>query len=472
MKILLLNPPSSDDKHYIREGRCTQEQGIWATLWPPVSLAEIAAVLLQDGLKDVRILDCPSENIDMRGLKKPLLDFSPDVVLWSTGTPSIVSDLEFASLVKSWAPRAWTGVFGTHVTALDRQCLAQTPGLDGIIRNEPEYTVRDLIRALEKKHGLEDVLGLSYRTGETIQRNPDRPFIPDLDDLPFPAWELVNVDSYRLPLKGNRFLMIAPLRGCPFSCSFCTAPTYYGHKLRRRSPDKVIEEIKRNMKDFGVDHFFFWADTFVLDKAYVRELCEKILSNGLKIAWTSNSRADTVDAELLLLMAKAGCWMLSFGIESSSQEILDRNEKRLRVEQVAQAVGWTKAAGIQVAGHFILGLPGETRETMAATARFAKELDVDFAQFYCAVPYPGAPLYEEARREGWIKSDDFSQFKQEKSVLAAGVLSPQEIMAARDRAHREFYFRPRAVIAALKNAKLTDISWIATCLRRFVSDHL
>lgn len=470
MKVFLLNPPTLDDKKYIREGRCTQEQGIWTTLWPPVTLATLAAVLLEEG-HDVAVLDCPAENLDLERLRERVLSFSPDVALWSTGTPSIKSDLQLAGFLKSWKPAAWTGVFGTHVTALDRECLSQTPQLDAILRNEPEYTARELLRILGSSGDLGSVLGLTYACGGEIHRNPERPFIENLDTLPMPAWHLVNPDSYRLPLKGERFLIVAPLRGCPFSCSFCTAPTFYGHKLRKRSVGKVVEEIRYDQERFGVHHFFFWADTFVLDKDYVRKLCGEILSRKIKIAWTSNSRVDTVDPELLKLMAKSGCWMLSFGIESADQKVLDLADKKIRVEQIRQAVRWTREAGIQVAGHFILGLPGETPESLEATIRFPRTLDVDFAQFYCAVPYPGAPLYQTAKREGWIQTEDFNLYKQEKYAMALNGLSPQQVMAARRRAHAKFYFRAKTLFRALRNIHLRHLGHLFATLKRFLSDH-
>ena len=294
MKVLLLNPPTIDEKQFIREGRCTQEQGVWATLWPPLSLATIGAVLEEDGCT-VKIVDCPAQEISWNALEQVITAFLPDVVIWSTGTPSIQSDLELASLVKGCNDRIVTAVFGTHVTVLDKECLEGFPHINCIIRNEPEITIREFVKSLEGEGALEKVSGITFRNaaGEIVS-NPSRPFFVDLDRLPLPAWHLLDLDRYRLPLKGKRFLMVAPLRGCPFKCSFCTCHTYYGKGLRKRSIESVLKEIKQGIERYGIKDFFFWAETFVVDKDYVAALCSAIIEEGLSISWTSSLKNPAV----------------------------------------------------------------------------------------------------------------------------------------------------------------------------------
>ena len=252
----------------------------------------------------------------------------PGAVIWSTGTPSIESDLELASFIKGCDDKVTTVVFGTHVTVLDKECLTAFPAIDCIIRNEPEMTLAVLVKTLTEGGCLTDVAGITFRTdtGTTVA-NPPRPYLEDLDSLPLPAWHLLDLDRYRLPLKGKPFLMVAPLRGCPFNCSFCTCQTYYGKRLRKRSVESVLRELEYDGERFGIRDFFIWAETFVVDRAYVAALCRGIIERGLRISWTSNSRVDTVDKELLTLMAQAGCWMISYGIESGSQKILDEADK-------------------------------------------------------------------------------------------------------------------------------------------------
>jgi radical SAM superfamily enzyme YgiQ (UPF0313 family) len=360
MKILLLNPPARDNKKFIREGRCTQEQGVWATLWPPLSLATMGAVLEAAG-HVVQIVDCAAQGMSRNAVAHVISDFLPRAVIWSTGTPSIESDLELASFIKGCDDKVTTVVFGTHVTVLDKECLTAFPAIDCIIRNEPEMTLAVLVKTLTEGGCLTDVAGITFRTdtGTTVA-NPPRPYLEDLDSLPLPAWHLLDLNRYRLPLKGKPFLMVAPLRGCPFNCSFCTCQTYYGKRLRKRSVASVLKELEYDGERFGIRDFFIWAETFVVDRAYVAALCRGIIERGLRISWTSNSRVDTVDKELLTLMAQAGCWMISYGIESGSQKILDEADKGTTIEQAMQAVRCAHEAGIKTVGQFILGLPGET----------------------------------------------------------------------------------------------------------------
>jgi radical SAM superfamily enzyme YgiQ (UPF0313 family) len=465
MKVLLLNPPTVEGKGFIREGRCTQEGGVWTTLWPPISLATIAAVLESEG-RSVRACDAAATGYPRATLLSDIERDPPDAVIWSTGTPSITDDLALANEIKARAPSVATAVFGTHVTALDGKCLSETPGLDAIFRNEPEGTAAEWVRALETGRRFEAVSGLSYRAEDGPRRNPDRPFLSDLDALPDPAWHLFDLDAYRLPLRGERFLMVTPHRGCPYPCSYCTAQTYYGAKLRRRSVERVVEEIRRNVEVHGVKELFFWSDTFTIDKRYVMALCEAIVPLG--VSWASNSRVDTIDEELAAAMRRAGCWMISFGIESGDQALLDAAGKGATVEEAARAVEVVKASGIKAAGHFVLGLPGETHESLSRTLELAARLPLDFEQFYCAVPFPGSRLYEEAREKGWLSESDFSRYRQDEAILELPGLSPEEVMAYRQTAYRRFYTRPRVAVSALALLSPRNLGRAATAFKRFL----
>jgi anaerobic magnesium-protoporphyrin IX monomethyl ester cyclase len=465
MKVLLLNPPTGEGKGFIREGRCTQEDGVWTTLWPPISLATTAAVLERDG-HDVHIIDAGATSFPRARLLRHIAQDPPQAVIWSTGTPSIVDDLALASEIKDVDTRIHTAVFGTHVTVLDERSLAETPGLDAIIRNEPETTAAEWAAKVEKGETLDGVLGLTFRSDGGIVRNPDRPFMTDLDALPDPAWHLLDIDAYRLPLKGDRFLMVTPHRGCPYPCSYCTAQTYYGSKLRRKSVERVVLEIETNIARHGVRDFFFWSDTFTIDKRYVIALSEAI--TPLDISWASNSRVDTIDEEMAQVMKRAGCWMISFGIESGDQALLDTAGKGAKVEDAEKAVGAAQQAGMKVAGHFVLGMPGETRESLEKTLALARKLPLDFVQYYCAVPFPGSRLFEEARSKRWLESDDFSRFRQDEAILNLPTLAPEEVMLYRERAYREFYMKPRVALGALSLLSPRFLVRFLGELRRFV----
>lgn len=465
MRLLLLNPPTVEGKGFIREGRCTQEGGVWTTLWPPISLATVGAVLERDG-HQVEARDASATGYSRTQLLADIAEAPPDAVIWSTGTPSIGDDLALATEIKRVAPATRTAVFGTHVTALDEISLFQTPALDAIFRNEPEATAADWVSKLHQPERFSEIPGLSYRQGSTVRRNPDRPFLSDLDLLPAPAWHLFDLDPYRLPLKGSRFLMVTPHRGCPYPCSYCTAQTYYGAKLRRRSVERVIEEIRVNVEVHGVKELFFWSDTFTLDKRYVMALAEAMMPLG--VSWASNSRVDTIDAELARAMRRAGCWMISFGIESGSQELLDAVGKGATVDEAERAVAVVKAAGIKVAGHFVLGLPGETKESLDKTLELAARLPLDFEQFYCAVPFPGSRLYDEAREKGWLQEQDFSRYRQDEAILELPGLTPEEVMRYRQAAYRRFYTRPRVAMSALGLLSPRNLWRATSAFKRFI----
>jgi len=467
MKILLLNPPTKDNKKFIREGRCTHEGNIWTALWPPISLATIASVLENDG-HTVKINDCSAKNINHLKLKKIIDDFSPQIVIWSSGTPSIQSDLELSSFIKACGQSIKTATFGTHATVFAEECMRDYPDLDFIIRNEPEYTVKELISAIEGGKKYQGINGVTYRSSpHNIVQNADRTFIENLDELPKPAWHLANLDCYRVPLKGHRFVMISPLRGCPYECIFCTSQKYYGKKLRRRSPEKVLEEIEYNIKTYKIRNFFFWADTFTLDKTYVINLCNLLIDKKIDVSWVCNSRVDTVDEEMLQLMGRAGCWMISYGIESGCQEILDISKKKIRVEQVEKAVDLARKAGIKTVGHFIIGLPGETVETAQEMIKYSKSLNLDYAQFYSAVPFPGSELYRMAKENRWIQEESWEEFNQRKAIMRLPQLEPEEANNLIKKAYKSFYYKPKKIIESLKMTRLSGL-WRLLLQARYI----
>jgi len=453
MKILLLNPPTSDNKAFIREGRCNQEQGVWATLWPPITLATVGAIL-ENKSHDLEILDCAALGISRQDLLNRICEGDYELIVWSTATPSIESDLTLADEIKRINRGIKTAVFGTHVTALAEECLRETEGLDFIVRNEPEESLSALAEDLEKGENdscIGSIEGISYKNGDgKVLHNSSRPFIHELDNLPFPAWHLLALEKYRLPLIGENFLILSPVRGCPYSCTFCTAQTYYGKRLRRRSVPKMMDEIKYAMGQFNINQFFIWADTFTADRDYVFQFCLAVQQTGLKISWTCNSRVDTVDQALLDAMASAGCWMISYGIESGNQAVLDRSKKKTTLVQSRNAVQMAKRAGIKVVAHFVLGLPGESKKTLKETIDLALSLDVDLAQFYCATPFPGSSLYELARLRGWIEGRNFEEFRQDNAVMNLPCLTPAMVNYYRKKAFRRFYLRPHRLFQMLK----------------------
>jgi radical SAM superfamily enzyme YgiQ (UPF0313 family) len=452
MKAYFINPPAANGVRIVREGRCMQRQGAWTAVWAPISLALLASLLKREGW-ETSLSDCIVQDIDFETLEKAVRDFQPDLVVINAVTPSLESDLLSCRTVKKAAPRAVTAAIGIHPTILPEECLALEPALDYVIRGEPELTVKELAAAIQNGTGPAGIAGLSYRSGNTVVREKDRVPLQNLDDLPLPAWHLVDRSKYILPFTDRPFLLIATSRGCPYSCTFCADAAFYGKKLRLRSPAKIVDELAWVKATFGISEFLFWSESFTINRQFCTAVAREIIARKLDVSWVCNSRVDHVDRELLDLFKKAGCWMIGYGIESGAQNIIDRMRKGITLEQIAAAVTASHAAGLEVTGHCVVGYPGETSATINQTIAMTKRLPFDFVQYYCSVPFPGSELYSEAKKEGWIVSNDWSRFEQNFSVITTPTLSADEVMAWRKRAYRRFYIRPRTVWNVLKKMK-------------------
>jgi anaerobic magnesium-protoporphyrin IX monomethyl ester cyclase len=451
MKVYLLNPPASNGVTMVREGRCMQRKGAWTTVWPPVTLATIAAMLRNEGM-EVRLDDCSVEEIGFDVLRARIAGYRPDLLVINTATASIYSDLKCAGLAKEASPGIRTACIGIHVTSLPGEAFTIEPGMDYVVRGEPEECVVELARALSTGGALAGIRGLSWKEDGKVRHNEARGFDAGLDSLPFPAWDLVDVKKYPLPLSGKPFLLITTSKGCPHSCLFCPAKPYYGSRLRLRDFRKAVAEMAFVKERFGVDEFLVWSETFTEDREYAIDFCREIVRSGLGVKWVSNSRVDKVDPGLLAEMKKAGCWMIGYGVESGVQEILDRAGKGTTVVQIEQAIRMAKAAGLLVTAHVLFGLPGETPQTAGKTVDFVCRQDLDFAQVYCAVPWPSTPLYGIAKEKGWLTSSDWEQFEQNNCVMDLKTISPAQVLAARRTLMRKFYCSPKRIARTLQYA--------------------
>ncbi len=458
MRVWLLNPPSPDGDRFMREGRCTQRSSFWGTLWPPVTLAYLTAIAKSAG-HVARLVDAPAKHMTIEAARSAIRGFEPDLCVVAVSTPSYAGDMEAIHRLKSERPASRFAAIGVHASARDAEVLTDCHALDFVIRGETEGTIAPLLDALQR--GMpRDVAGITFRDGDDIVRNPDRAFVADLDSLPMPDWSDVGPRDYRLPFSRRRFLCLAPHRGCPYSCSFRTAPAHYGHRVRRRSVANVVAELRRNMVEQGVTDHFMWADTFTIDREYVLELCSGIVDSGLRVRWTCNSRLDTVDEEMLEAMAAAGCWMMSFGIESPDPVVLHCANKDPRTRdrrELFAPLATARRVGIRTVAHFILGLPGDTPDTIRRTVSFARELPLDFAQFYAAAPFVGSRLHAQAERNGWLApATSFARMDQSHASLNLPGLPAREVERVRRWARGRFYSRPSRIIrlAALSIAQL------------------
>lgn len=458
MKTLIVNPPTCSGMKYIREGRCEQRLNSFQYVMVPISLPMIAGAL-EAKKHEVKLIDCIAIDMDIEGLKKAIHEFNPGFVLFNMSTATSASDVEVINVMRPLTKAHFT-VIGNHATSLPEEVLTSS-SLDSVIRREPELTAQDLVDAVETKRDLGSVLGISYKesNGKVIN-NTDRPFNENLDDLPFAARHLLDNARYTLPVINEPYTLIITSRGCPYSCIYCTAHQYYGKKLRLRSAGNVVDEMQECLEKHHVKNFTMWSDTFNQSKKFVMEVCGEIKKRGMekKIRWMANSRVDHVDAEVLSEMRSSGCIGVSYGVESGVDEILENMKKGANAQQAREAVRLTKAAGIEVLTHIIFGLPGETIETINQTIQYVKEMDPDYAQFYCAIPFPKTELEEMGKKNGWITTEDYAKYELNQPILNLPTLSSIELQKARIRAYREFYLRPVYIIKRLRKIhSLSDL---------------
>jgi len=453
--LLLVNPPSPDNSIIIRDfnrsGRTSKER----IIWPQTSLAYLAA-MAPENFK-VEIIDCIAERMNWPEFLKILKEKNPRYVVSHVITSTADNDFRVFEEAKKINSRVITITMGPHVTALPQKTLEENPDLDFVLLYEPELTFKELIEFIEAgKKELENIKGLAFRKNGKIQINEKRDYIENLDQLPIPRHDLMPLNKYQYPFMGSKFTFVVPSRGCPYLCTFCRQPIMWARKIRSRSPENIIKELKF-LKTLGLNEFIFQSDTFTIDKNFVIEVCKKIIDNNLKFRWSTNSRVDTVDEEMLKWMKKAGCWMIAFGIESGSQKILDKCKKGITIEQIEKTINLAHKIGIKIYGYFIVGLIGETPKTIQQTIDLAKKLPITFAIFHTAAPYPGTEFYQQVKEKGWLVSEKWEDINQGADApISSPELSAEEINKGLKRAYREFYLRPKAIwniLTSLRNIK-------------------
>lgn len=468
MKTLIINPPGYHGIDFVREGRCEQRLSSYQYVLLPVSLPSIAAILRQRGLT-VQIIDAVAEKFDWPQLRRAIGDFGPDLIILNVSTVTFTGDMDIAEKIKAVNPAVHLSVIGVHVTAMPVEALSYP--IDSVIKGEPELTALELALALAHHTDLAAVRGLSYKQDGQMFHNRRRPFIKDLDSLPFPARDLVKNEKYLMAMSDQPHTVLLSSRGCNQNCVFCTARQYYGRRLRLRSAKNIVSEMAEIKTKYHINYITMWSDTFTLNKQFVMELCREILSRQLKVIWMCNSRVDTIDAEMLCAMKQAGCRGIAFGVESGVQAILDQAGKRTNLNQIRRAFTLTRQAGIESLAHFVLGLPGENKATIAQTLRFARQLDPDYAQFYCAVPFPGTPFYHQAVKEGWLTTNRWENFEINQAIIATPQLSRQDLARARRRGYVSFYFRPKYLYKQFKKINsLKDLNFVASRAVKFIKD--
>jgi anaerobic magnesium-protoporphyrin IX monomethyl ester cyclase len=437
LNVLLINPPQST--------RYPQ---------PPIGLALIAAILEKEGHL-VSLLDANALQLKPEEVGKAISD--ADVAGITAMTPTIGAALYIAHFLKRDRPDIKIVLGGPHATLMPEETLSSSSNVDVVVRGEGDETIIELLQAIEKEQPLDNIAGISYKTDGEIVHTADRSSDVDMDLLPYPAYHLLPWKKYRPhPPHGMSmpFGAIVTSRGCPYRCAYCSKPVF-GSRFRAQSPERVVAEMVYLHEKFGVREIAFYDDSFTLDKKRAYEIAEKILEKGLKIAWTCETRVNLVDKELLGHMKRAGCYSVSYGIESASPQIIEVLRKDITLEQVEKAVRESREVGLQVVGYFMLGSPGETPNTIRKTIDYAKKLKVDFAQFSITTPFPGTELYDIYMRDKkenipWEKFVYAGTDNPATPVFETIELSRRALKDWIRSAYRQFYLRPSYLWQRLK----------------------
>lgn len=455
MKLLFLNP--SYGKGFCKTARWFAKSRSREQRHPDY-LCTAIAVLEKDG-HICKFIDGAAEDVSIEETRKVFREFSPDAVVINTTTPSIDSDLNYAKMCKKESRgKTFTIMVGPHVSAEPADTLNRgAPFLDIVARREYDYT----LRKFASTGSLQDLKGVSFLKNGVVVHNPDRPFIEDLDGLPFPAWHHINPHNYYAPAKRNPFLTIISGRGCEGRCSFCLLPqVMYGLYYRPRSPESVLDEIEYDIKLFPeLREIMFEDDTFTLKRFYERleKICHGMLDRGIKISWACNARPDIQDLSILKLMKKSGCRMICVGFESGDERILANIKKGISLDAMRNFSRLSRKAGISVHGCFVIGAPGETAGSIKKTVRFANSLPVDTVQFSGLCPYPGTEFYNWAKENGCLASEGWKQWVDDKgeqrTIIDYPDLSCEAMNMAIDSSLYSFYLRPRYILSQIFRPK-------------------
>ena len=455
MKIYLLNPPFRTN--FNRPGRWQGGVGRGGTLDYPKWLAYATGVLWEEF--DVKLVDAPARKMDKESIIKDAENFEPDLIVVDSNFSSLSNDINVAASLKEHTGASIVLV-GPPASQFPEQILHKY-GVDIVARFEYDYTLKEIAEVLEDDNGFKGVKGISYKENGKIIHNPDREFTisEDLNNMPFVSKvykEHLNIRDYFLSQSLYPEVQIFTGRGCPYKCAFCSWPvTLMGREYRARSAENIADEfewIKENLPE--VKEIFIEDDTFTINKKLVREVCEEIKRRKIDVTWSCNARAD-MDYETMKLMKEAGCRLLIVGYETGSDEILKNIKKGVTTGQMKKFTKDAKKARLMIHGDFIIGLPGETKETANKTVEFIKELKPNILQIAVATPIPGTGFYNWCKENEFLLTDDLEEsldnWGAQKCIISYPEFTKEDIENYVDKALREYYLSLSYIPIAMNN---------------------
>lgn len=452
MKVLFLNPPfMSQYGKFSREQRspAVTKSG---TFYYPMWLCYAAGLLEKHGFK-VKVLDAPAKRMNTEEVLLIAKEFAPALTVVDTSTPSIFNDVNISAKIKNLIG-GFIVLVGTHPSALPQETLNIDFSIDAVARKEYEYTILELASLIKNEQLSQEELGkvegLSFRWNKDLYHNKEREFLQNLDLLPFVSKVYkthLNYKDYFYAHSRYPIVTLITGRGCPYHCVYCLYPqTFSGHKLRYRSIENVVDEIEYCLKNFpDLKEIMFEDDTLTVNKKRAIEFAEEIIRRGLKFKWSANSRAD-VDLETMKILKRAGARLFCVGVESGDQAVLNSMKKNLTTDRIKRFFEDAKKVGILIHGCFLVGNPGETKETLQKTLDFALKLNPDTAQFFPIMVYPGTNAYNWVKENNYLTTEDFNEWLSPEGlhncVISRPGLSNYELVTFCDKARQKFYTRP------------------------------
>jgi len=454
MKVYLLNPPFYP--HFGR-GMRWQDTGRAGTLYYPIWLAYATGVLQEE--HEVRLVDAPAWGWEREDIVNDVRKFEPDLLVIDSSFPSLDNDISVAELIKQHSPQAKIVLVGPPASQFPDRILA-SQGIDIVARWEYDFTIREVAERIAKNVSLEGIEGISYKDDGKVVHNPDREFTnsEDLDKIPFVSQiykKYLNIRDYFLGNSLYPEVQIFTGRGCPFRCTFCSWPqTLMGRKYRVRSIANVLDELEWIQGNLAqVKEVFFEDDTFTIDRNRVLAFTEEYNRRSLTTTWACNARVG-LDYEVLKQMKRANCRLLIVGYESGSDAILKSIKKGITVDEIKQFAKDARKAGLLINGDFIIGLPGETKETIEMTRRLITEIEPDILQVSVASPFPGTEFYEWARERGYLLTEDPAEYLDEqghqKAIISYPELTAEEMVEVVDEILKSYYITPAYIPIALR----------------------
>ncbi len=438
--MVFMTPPVSLEERYgplAHSGNCT----------PCLALLILSALARKSGYS-VAVIDAAAEGLGQEESFQRLKAYNPKSVGFSTTTLTTFPAHRFAQLIKDEWPDTVVVLGGPHATAFPEGTLEECPSFDMAAIHEGENTILQILEMVENgNRNFHNIHGIAYRDSHTntIQKTPPGPMFQDMDSLPFPAWDLLPgfPDKYTpgyFKVKKMPSTSFVSSRGCPFECSFCDT-SVFGQKIRTHSAEYMADLFEHLNKKFGIWDVTFEDDTFMVYRKNVERFCHLLLERNLKMSWACNSRVNLAKPDLLSLMKRAGCWHISYGIESGSQEILDHESKKVTLDEIETGIKNTAKTGIAAKGFFIVGHPRETQESLQATYELTQKLPFADISVTCMTPFPGSPLSKYAHDFGQFEND-WTQMNLLNPVFVPYGLSENELVKWQRKILRDFYFKP------------------------------